>query len=358
MTRDPHPPKWRAVGGALAALAAAGALLALPGHRSVGVVATADTGPRTLADRWPRARPVSLSAVLPDGDSYAPMLVLDRDSSIGTATSPDAISTSLVALTGSRPPRVLQTITPGSGDIVDAVVATPARLYWIRSVTDERGIAHAAVWTADRSGGPARELVADAGAAVVNNSRYDLLIAGGRLRWVTTAATTPPATQLRSVSLDGGPVEVRTIPGVYAQTAWPWLTSAAGGVNGPADLYNPLTGKHIPIAVRADQQATCTPTRCRVVTADGAGSRIEVQRPDGRDRRRITDAGQAAALTDAAVLDRFEFLITIAPAGVASSVQQGSMYDLTDHRTIALGSGVTMIVARGDWLWWSTGDNE
>jgi hypothetical protein len=153
-------------------------------------------------------------------------------------------------------------------------------------------------------------------------------------------------------------VQVRTIAGLYGLTAWPWLTSATGSLSGPADLYNPQTGERIPIAVRADQQAACTPTWCRVVTADATGSRIEVQRPDGRDRRRVNDAGQVAAITDVAVRDRFEVLITVAGAGVPSSVQRALLYDLADHRTIGLGGGVTMIVARGDWLWWSTGDNE
>ena len=348
--------RWRVWIGVAAALAAAGILLTLPAPKpSTG--RTAPDAPLTLAGVWPKATPITVPAVLPDGDGYSPMLVLDAATTVGYTTSPDRTRTRLVVLTDPTRPRVLQAISPGTGDTIDTVAATADQLYWIRSITDEHGVAHASIWTADRAVGPARQLTADGGAAALRNSQYDLQIADGQLYWAANPVGTPKVTEVRSIAVAGGPVNVQTVPGSYALAGWPWLTSATGNLGGPNELLNLRTGQRLPITAAAEQQLTCTAAWCRVTTYAPTGGELVLQRPDGRDSRRVNDPGQFAALTDVALLDRFEVLT--APVSASSStIQRLSVYDLTTSRQVIVAPGVTLIGGQGSWLWWSTGDNE
>jgi hypothetical protein len=161
------------------------------------------------------------------------------------------------------------------------------------------------------------------------------------------------------VPLTGGPVSVQTVPGRYALTAWPWLTSAIGDLGGPADLYNARTGQRLAVPLGQDQQATCTPTWCRIISSSANQRTIELRRPDGRDNRRISRTGHAEAVADVAIRDRFELLTTTSPAtGSPTNSETLSLYDLKTRRQITLSPAVNGIYTRGDWLWWSTGDNE
>ena len=49
----------------------------------------------------------------------------------------------------------------------------------------------------------------------------------GRVYWTATALASggEPATEVRSVPVEGGPVEVRTEPGEWSLSRWPWLVS-------------------------------------------------------------------------------------------------------------------------------------
>jgi hypothetical protein len=63
------------------------------------------------------------------------------------------------------------------------------------------------LWTVDlRAGRAAHLLTADAGDTRFYQSQYDLVIAQGRVHWV--AAAPQSSTEVRSVALTGGPVEI------------------------------------------------------------------------------------------------------------------------------------------------------
>jgi hypothetical protein len=302
--------------------------------------------------------PVTVPATLPTGDSFTPLLVLDGAVPVGYTTSPDNKVTSLVMLADPARPRVLHTTQADSGDTVNAVTATVDRLYWMRTVTGAGGPARSSVWAADRAGGDPRELAADAGPAGFANSRYDFQVADGYLRWAAAPPVDPPVTEVRSLPLAGGPVEVQVVPGAHGLTAWPWLTSAIGTVDGANELLNPRTGERVAVSAGDGRQATCTPAWCRVVTATANGTDTYLQRPDGRDRRRVTAGGESAALTDVALLDRFEMLATPLTIDPDVATQRLALYDLRSRRKVVAAPGATNIAANADWLWWATGDHE
>ncbi len=346
--------RWVAV---IAALAVAGVLLLLPAPKPAART-PAHTGAPTLAEVWPSAGPVSLPATLPDGDSYSPLLVLDATSSVGYTISPDSTRTALVLLSDPAHPRTLQAISPRTGDAISAVTATAEWLYWVRSVTDERGQQHASIWSADRGGGSVHQLTADGGAAVFSNSRYDLQVVGVRLYWAAAPVVVPKVTEVRSVALVGGAVSVQTFSGRYALTSWPWLTSAIGTIGGPNELVNLLTGERLRIPTEPDQQITCTPVWCRVMVSSPAGAEIAVQRPDGRDRRRINEPGEGIATTDVALLDRFAILTAPVTADPDNATLTVVLYDLATAQRVVVAPVATGVFARGTWLCWTTGDNE
>jgi hypothetical protein len=345
---------WLSIG---VALTAAAVLLALPQQRR-GRNPSAAQGPATLAQAWPNARPVALPAVLPDGWTYAPMGVVDASTTVGFAGSPGDKQTALVVLTDPAHPRQLQTVAPGGGAYIDAVAATNDQVYWIRSTFDATGQEHAVVWVADLAGGPPRQL-AEAGAPALRGSRYELQIVDGRVYWVTTPTTGTPTTEVHSVAINGGTVDTQTVDGTLALTAWPWLTTGVGALGSHTELVNLRTNQTIAVPTLADQQLTCSPTWCRVVTSGPGGGTVVLMRPDGRDKQTIAEAGEGAALADVALLDRFEVLTRPASNNRASTSQRLVLYDLSTRRRILIDAAVgPTLGARGNWLWWSTGDNE
>ena len=344
--------------GAAAALAAVGVLLALPDARPAGPAA-GPAGPLTLAQAWPAARPVTLAAMLPTGDFYTPLLVLDATTTVGLTSQPGTRTSDLVLLADPARPRRLQTLSPGTGDTVEAVAATPERIYWLRSVDGAGGgPEQASIWTARRDGGPAEALTLTAGPATIYSSQFDLQVADGRLVWTTIGDGPAPVTEVRSIALSGGPVQVRAFPGGYGLTAWPWLTSTLGGVGGRNELVNVATGQRVPVVTSAGEQPTCTPTRCRVEQSTVAGTLVVYRRPDGSVRRAVpVDAGTPAT-ADVALLDRFAVLTAPTSTDVNSALQRLVLNDLAANRQVTVDTGVTRVGGYGTWLWWSTGDQE
>jgi hypothetical protein len=357
-------PGRRAVIGLVAALAMIGVLIGLPAPGPPARVQASDAPP-SLTAVWPRARPVTVAATLANGDGYSPLLILDASTSVGLATSPDSRDTTLVVSSDPAGPRSLQALSPGTGDTVMALAHSGDRLYWLRSGTGRDGQALASLWTATLSGAAPSMLSADAGAAVTDNSQYDLQIADGRLYWVASPPGTAKVIEVRSIALAGGPVSVRTVPGAYTLADWPWLTSAigtggptGGPTGGSSELLNLHTGQRISIAIQPDQQIRCTSTWCRISTATGPGDHVVVERPDGRERRGIASAGGTAAVTDVAVLDRFEIITTALSADPYSVAQRLVLYDLRTRRRAIVSPAVSRVGAHGNWMWWTTGDNE
>lgn len=349
----------RRVLGIAGGLGLVGVLLVLPApSRSASSTPAGPAGPPTLAAVWPHAAVFGLPAVFPDGSTYLPQTLLDASTSVGLATSPDALRTSLVVAGPSGPPRVLDSVPVADGGSFDAVTPTPDRLYWMRTVSDSDGHAHVSLWTAARSSGPATQVVPDAGAALFNGSRYDMQVAGGRLYWM--AGTGGAAgTELRSVPLTGGPVTVRTLPGAWTMTAWPWLVTAPGPAGGPVELFDLDSGRRVPVRAPANKSVTCGPTWCRLIADNAAqAGDTELIRPDGSDLTRVGGQDAVAIASDVALLDRFEPMLTALTALNATTVSRLDLYDVANRRTVLVEAAATGAMAKGDYLWWSTGDNE
>jgi hypothetical protein len=106
----------------------------------------------------------------------------------------------------------------------------------------------------------------------------------------------------------------------------------------------------------APEVAACGPAWCRMgVLGGNTLVRIDIQRTDGSDRRRIAGSEATPTLVDAMVLDRFVPLATDA-GDDPSTVGVGlTLYDVTTGRTDLIAAPVANIGARNGVLWWSTG---
>jgi hypothetical protein len=295
-----------------------------------------------LADVWPRVRPLQVSGFLPDGSTYQPRRLLDPGTSVGVATAPDGVRTTLTLVSGAHAVP-LQTRQSG---LYQGITATSDRLFWMLTATDPVGQPSVGLWTAPRTGGPATPLATDVGLPMLLGSGYDISVVGQRLYWTSTQ---PGADQseMRSISVNGGPVRVERIPGGWAMSRWPWLVSPPGDT--PTRLRNLATGS----TVTAVASAPCSPAWCRLL----AGDRTALVRPDGADRHEVGPPGALPVGADVAARGRFEPLLI--PAARAGGIgARLELYDLTTGRAVLVAPNVSN--ARGDAtdLWWSTGDNE
>jgi hypothetical protein len=355
-----RPARRRVAGlaGLAVALAAAGTLLALsPEHQRP----TGPQPPRTVADVWPGAERADLPGALPDGPIYSPAYFLDARTSLGTAPDPGGTHQRLVLRAADGSVRELRRLpvdgTPQFGGFVHA----GDEVAWAESVSGADGTARTRMWIANVANGAApRMLTQDTGDVVLFNSQYDMVIAGGRLHWVSVSPQGDTATEIRSVPLAGGAVSVRTEPGAWALSAWPWLVSAGSGQTGPVQLRNLDTGQVSTVEAAATELATCGPAWCRVlVLAGDAPSRIDLMRPDGSDRRRVAGGAATASVIDVALLDRFEVLSqSSGDQSAPISAQQLLVYDLKEKRVVVVADGVGIVQSRGGLLWWSTGESE
>ena len=66
----------------------------------------------------------------------------------------------------------------------------------------------------------------------------------------------------------------------------------------------------------------------------------------------------AAIGAEVAQLDRFELLMTVIDPTAQLIVSKLTVYDITHQRTVLISPAATNASSRGDFLWWSTGDNE
>jgi hypothetical protein len=349
---------WRLWAAALVAAGAAATLLVLPSPDTP--TRATPVGPASLARVWPAARTVDVPAALADGHTFAPSLVLNEHAVVGMITDAAGNATGLVARPTPDPthPRVLQAFGRGTGSYVDAVTEAAGQLYWMTGTTDAAGHRRITLHRADWTGGPVRTLTADAGEPAYYGSQYDLQVAGGRVYWTATGRGDPPTSELRSISIDGGPVTVRPLGGTYELAAWPWLTSLPLPEQ-PTVLLNATTGQRHTITPKPAEQLTCGPTWCRAVTGgSNPGSFvITLRHRDGSAATRVNADGEDAITVDVAVLDRFEPLAAPLAVQQASASQKLAIYDLKTHQHIPIAV-TTGLGTHGSWLWWSTGDNE
>jgi hypothetical protein len=356
--RRPTPRRTVGLAGLGVALAAAGTLLVLTPDQKQP---TGPQPPRTVAQVWPDAERADLTGGLPGGPLYSPVYFLDAKTSLGTAPGPGGADQRLLLRAADGSVRELRRLpidgTPQFGGFVRA----GDEVAWAESVSGTDGAARTQLWVANvATGGAARLLTEDTGDVVLFNSEYDMVIAGGRLHWVSVSPRGETATEIRSVPLAGGAVSVRTEPGAWALSAWPWLVSAGSGQTGPVQLRNLDTEQVTTVEAAATELATCGPSWCRVLVLAGDGpSRIDLMRPDGSDRRRVAGGAATASVIDVALLDRFEVLSQSGGDQSAPiSAQQLLLYDLKEKRVVVVADGVGIVQSRGGLLWWSTGENE
>jgi hypothetical protein len=326
------------------ALAVVGVLLALPAPRR-GVPAPAPPTVPTLASVWPRARPFPIPGFLPDGSGYQPYRILDPGGSVGVATEPGKVRTTLVLVTGER---AVPLQTRDSG-LYQGVGATSDRLFWMLTAPDPAGQPSVGLWTAPRTGGPATPLTTDVGLPMLLGSAYDISAVGDRLYWTSTRPGTDQ-TELRSIPVNGGQVRVEWIPGVWTLSRWPWLVSPPGEAS--TRLRSLTTGS----TITAVGPVPCSPVWCRLIP-DGTGGRTVLVHPDGSDRREVGAPGALPVGADVAARDRFEPLLV--PAAAAGGIgARLELYDLSTGRTVLVAPNVSNAKGDATHLWWSTGDNE
>jgi hypothetical protein len=309
----------------------------------------------TLAQVWPAAQRGTIPADLPDGTTYEPGLFLDAKNSVGTAPTRDGKDLRLVIRRDGGAVRQIRRVPLTQNPSFDALTAAAGALFWAESTNSGQQI-----WTADLSATrPARPLTADTGDARFYQSQYDLVIAAGRVRWVAAAPQTsgPPGTEIRSVAVTGGPVEVQTLPGTWAVSAWPWMVDGLANTAGTGRLRDILTGRERTVPLTRRGVTTCSPTWCQAVAIDDHGnSQIEIVRSDGKDRRIVAQRTGAPVIADVAVLDRFEVFTQITAASTLTGRSPLLVYDIAAHRTVQISPEAGDVSYRAGVLWWSTGN--
>ncbi|WP_250009962.1 hypothetical protein [Actinoplanes sp. M2I2] len=336
--------RWAATAVALAA----GAALIFGSHRDEPAPA-----PPTRADArtaWPDARRSDLPAALPDGPQFTPAIFLDATTAVGTAPTPAGSESRLLLRSGAQV-RELRRLHVDRNPQFEAFTASGDQIFWAESA---EGSPSVRLWTAARSGGAARLLTADTGRAVFFGNQYDLVVADGRLHWAAAPGDVAKTTEIRSVPVGGGPVTVRTEQGQWSLSAWPWLVDD-GSTSGEPRLRNLATAKDTPIADSGLDVLTCGPVWCRaMVMGEETLNRIDLVRPDGSGRRKIGGGAAQSAITDVAVLDRFEILAQPGPDTDLTGAAALIAYDIATGRTVDLAPDADGAFSRGGMLWWST----
>lgn len=309
--------------------------------------ATAPAAPLSATSASAASSPAPLSATSAS-TAASPAAPLPATSAPLPGTSASAAPTP--ATSGPAP------AVPDSAASASAVTApAPAAagsgdgLVWVESVRGKQQL-----WT----GGlrqPARMLTADVGAMQFYDSQYDLVIANGAVHWVAGGAA--DQTEFRSVALTGGRVTVTRSAGTWALSAWPWAVDGQTSARGATTLRNLTTGRRIAVP-SADRTVTaCSPAWCQLVSLNADGyARMELSHPDGSARRKVAEGTVATAITDVAVLDRFEVLARVGPQSDLSGNQELLIHDLRTRQTVLVSPDAGNIAYRAGVLWWSTGD--
>lgn len=331
-----------------AALAAGSVLLVLPSSAPPPPPTT------TAAIAWPSAQRATIPANLPDGTAYEPGIFLDAHTSVGTAPSRDGKFERLVLRRPDATVRQLRRLPLDAHPSFTPLTVDGDVLAWAEGAGGESS----RLWMINlRDGRPARPLTADTGAARFYRSQYDLVIADGRLHWVASGAG--DVTEVRSVALSGGAVDIRTEPGAWKLSAWPWLVNGFANSGGASTLRNMATKRDVSVSNTRRATTNCSPTWCRVValTRDGY-TRIDLMRPDGSARQHIGDRTASADIVDVAPLDRFEVLTQTDSYAELSGNARLVVFEIATRRTVEVSPAAGDVSYRGGILWWSTGNRE
>jgi hypothetical protein len=331
-----------------AALVASGALLFLP-----PAVKRPPAPPVTAAQAWPRAQRGSVPADLPDGTPYEPGLFIDAKDSIGTAPSKDGKTLRFLLRRANGSLRQLRSLPISRDPSFESPTVAGDLVVWGEGTTG-----HEELWTANlKDGRPPRQLTADTGDARFYESQFDLVIAEGRVHWV--AARSDDVTEVRSVAVGGGPVDVRVEQGMWSLSVWPWMVNGVVAAAGTTMMRDVVTGRTITIPSTSKSVTGCSPLWCRVVSlADDGYTKIEMMHPDGSNRRQIADGAAATVIADVGVLDRFEVLSNTTSTSELTGNVQLLVYEIGTRSTIEISPDAGNVSYRNGVLWWSTGSQE
>jgi hypothetical protein len=313
-------------------------------------------GPPPLAEVWPGVTPVSQPALLADGTLFTPLLYLDAATSVGTAPTPNASQFRLLVRTAAGV-RELRRVDAKEFPQFGAFTASGDEVFWAETTSVANQAQRTRLYRANwRTAARPVLVTADTGDVVFTESQFDLVVQGGRLRWVAAEFVKTPVTQVRSVPVGGGRVTISRVDGAYTLSAWPWLVTFGSSPATPPELFNVDTAARIKLATNPTEVARCSPTWCRIVVlgGDSVPERIDLQRPNGSERHRIAGSDTNAVVGDVALLDRFEPL-GIARTGADDVGRELVLYDITANRLVDIAPSVDVIRARQGVLWWSTG---
>jgi hypothetical protein len=307
--------------------------------------------PLPLAAAWPNAARGNIPSKLPDGSEFSPALFLDARTAIGTAQSADSATLRLVLRDGDGKLLELRNVPAEHRAPFAALTSSGNELFWVESISGKQQL-----WSADRRDPrTARMLTADVGAMQFYDSEHDLIVADGRVRWVSSGVG--DETEFRSVAVTGGAVTVTREKGTWGLAAWPFAVDGQTSARGATTLRNLSTGVTVAVP-SADRSVTaCSAAWCQLVSINQDGySRIELSHPDGSARRKVIEGNVATAITDVAVLDRFEVLAKTTAQSDLTGNQQLLVHDLSNRQLILVSPDAGNISYRAGVLWWSTGD--
>jgi hypothetical protein len=311
--------------------------------------------PLAVVPTWTGPRPVDTPGTLADGAEYLPRLYLSPETSVGIAASSDGESVRVVIREAGGRSTELHRIDAADHPEFDGFAVSADTVVWAETLSPSDQPVATTIWRTNwRTQSRPAAVTDDTGAANFYGGQYDIVVRSGRAYWVAFAPGEKVVTEVRSVRLTGGPVTVTELDGEFALSTWPWAVSASPGRGTPVQLANLTDGKRVAVPTQVGEVAACGPAWCRMSVLNGDQMvRMDLQRVDGSDRRRIAGSEATPTIADVAVLDRFIPLATDRGDG-----QPGvglSLYDITTGRTDLVAVDAASIQARNGMLWWSTG---
>ena len=336
-----------AAAGLVVALAATGALVIGGGPAELRPAAAG--GRTSVAAAWPAAK-VTTIPDLP----LRPLLFLDATTLIGTAPSQDDGFLRLLLRDASGGLRELRRLATAGSPRFENVTAAGDDVVW----TEFGDGGPPEIWAASlRAGTPARRLTADTGIVLFYGSQDDLVHHDGRVYWTAQPEDGAARTEIRSVALSGGDVQVAAEEGEWTMAAWPWLDDGAADGSAATLLRDRSTGREVTVPTTGAEFAACSPSWCRVVVTDGKGpARMDLMRPDGSGRRQIAGGTVRPAVADVAILDRFEILAEPRPESGRTGTAGLLVHDIRTGNTVDLSPAANDAQSRGGLLWWYTSD--
>jgi hypothetical protein len=339
----------------MTALAAAGWLLTLP-------TPAAPHRPGTdwsLNEAYANATVVNLYGYADGAWSYQPLAFADAHTSIGASLSPDSGGTRLIVVTDGTTTRVLRALGQRLAPQFLGLRIAGDTVVWLEQTAGSYGHSDAVLWAGDWRTGTVRELTRDIGEFTFYNAQDDLVVRDGRVYWTASGTGATPTTQIRSVALTGGPVEVRTVDGSWQQIGGTWLTTAVTGGAVRAEILDWASGRRRAVPDPPGALVSCTQVWCHaVVLGTDAATRIDVFDMNGNHHATAASGPVTAVLNDVALLDRWEIYGRSTSGDPDLTTLQVLLYDIATGRLTLVADAADQITGRDGYLWWSSGGGD